>query len=230
MAIGTPLNLGNHDQAASTTNILTTSVNDAPVGSLIVLLVAFTTVADTLSSVADSAGNTYVVIGNKTGTGIGVGIAHCSNSAFDLPVGGTITATFAGSVTTKISAIVVSGCNGGVDKSGIVDSGLAAVTTAAMVTGVLAVADELIVNLVGTAGTAATFTQSSGFTKIGQNITTAPGILSSYKIVAVTTSVSCTSTWTTANNYAALMVTFQITAAAATFVPFVSVYPPLIAQ
>lgn len=210
MAIGTPLLLGSHNSAAATTNALTTATNDCPVGSLIVVFAAYSTVADTVSGVTDSAGNTYVVLDNFVGTGIGVAICYCVNSAFDLPVGGTITVTFGGATASSISAVTVpnAATASPVDKHAITDSGLAATTTNAMSTGVLAQADSIIFNLVGTAAGPGVTTASAGFTKIA-GLSGTPTVFPEYKIVASTVSTSCTPTWGTANNYAADMVVFK---------------------
>lgn len=230
MAIGTPVDLGNHNQAASTTNILTTGA-DSPVGSLIIVFVSYVTVADTLSSVADSAGNTYVVLENFVGTGVGIGIAYCSNSTIDLPNGGTITATFGGSTASEISACNVSGANGGVDLQNQTDSGLAAKNINDVVSGTPAVANEIFFGVLGTATTpgSVTYNGANAFVVVGASSASTPTIAKGRLIISSIAAVTARFSWGNSVNYAFDLVSFKITPPA-TFVPFVSVYPPLLAQ
>jgi hypothetical protein len=97
---------------ASLTNTFTTTTNACPAGSLIILWANYESTSDAPSSVTDSAGNTYQTpIDNIAGSGIGIGIVYAKNTSANLPVGGTITATFAGSVTSRVGASCVTGAS-----------------------------------------------------------------------------------------------------------------------
>lgn len=227
MTIGTPLPLGAGTGFAATTATLTTATNAAPVGSLIVVFARYTTVADTLSSVADSAGNSYTLLENITGTGIGIGIAYCAGSTVNLPVGGTITGTFAGATNSTITSGVVSNAASvPVDAHNKTSQGLAATTTGAIATGVLTQADEVIFSFTGTVSTGTPWTDDAAFTVLTGAISASHRV--SYKVVSSTASVSATTTWSGANNYVCDLVSFK--GSTATFVPYTSVYPALLAQ
>lgn len=215
MAIGTPVSLGAHAQAASTTNVLPVSGSSAVAGSLIVVFAAYATVADTLTGVADSQGNTYTVLDNFAGTAIGVGCAYCSNSAFSLTGVDTITATFAGSVSSEIEAVSVSGANGGVDKSALTQSGLAATAFSGNIaSGTLAVADEVLFGFTGYPAAQGLVSNNGGaaFTQL-VSVGASPRLYTSYLVVAATTTQNFNISWPTANNYAADLISFKITAA-----------------
>lgn len=114
MAIGTPADLGGKNIAASAntnTVALTTTVAADP-GDTIIVKVMSSTIGRVLSSVADSAGNTYTVdITSNDGTNDGNVYICSAPVTTQLPIGGTITATFASSLTSirGIMAMKVSG-------------------------------------------------------------------------------------------------------------------------
>lgn len=211
MAIAYGGNLGKNNAVGATTNVLTTSGFAAPPGSLIVVTVSFATVADTLTSVSDSAGNTYVVLENETGTGIGVGWAYCVNSTTNLPIGGTITGTFGGSVTTELTANYVTGIVlvGPVDVSAKTSNGLAATAAASVATGTLSQANEILFAVIGAPTTfgAVTF-GGSWLAAIGAGAAT-PALAVGYQIVASTASVAWAPTWVNAVNYVSDLISFK---------------------
>lgn len=193
---------------------MTVAVNSAPVGSLIVVFCKYITIADTLSGVVDSAGNTYILLENFTGTGIGLGIAYCEGSTVNLPIGGTITATFAGATNNAISAAVVSGIalSGSIDKHNNTAQGVAATTTGAVTTGTLAQSDEVAFMYVPTTAGAGGFTPAAGFTALAGASAVAFSV--SYDVVAVNTSISNTTTWVNSVGFVADLITFKAPAAA----------------
>ena len=119
------------------------------------LLASHITVADTLSSVADSAGNTWQTpIDVNVGTGVGQGIAYAANTTANVPVGSTVTATFSGSTVAQISVRCVSrraDANTPIDKHNNFTTGTAS-TSATVSTGTLSQATELIIGFVSLAG------------------------------------------------------------------------------
>lgn len=203
--------LGNHNQAAATTNVLTTVTNDCPVGSLIFILTAYTTVADTLVSVTDSAGNTWQTpIDNVTGTGIGIGVGYAKNSTVDLPIGGTITATFGGSVTTSVVGVCISGAatTTPLDIHNINTTGLAATSATTLNSGTLNNSVELVIGVFGTASTASSPTCNGSFGG-GFQLNGIPSAKICALAVASTASVAFTPSWTNVNNYASDMLSFS---------------------
>lgn len=213
MAIGTPLGLGTHNQVASGTNILTTSTNDCPVGSFIIVYVSFTTIADTLSSVADSAGNSYTVLENELGTAIGIGIAYCISSTFDLPVGGTITATMGGTVTSEIGASCVSGIaiSSPIDVSAKTSNGLAATAAASVSTGTLSQPTEILFGLLACTASTGAITLGGSWNQLANSSSSAstPTVTIAYQIVSSTASVAWAPTWSTARNYVTDLITVK---------------------
>ena len=97
--------LGTRTQTASTTSVLTTAGNACAAGSTIIVFTSYVTVADTLSSATDSAGNTYKTpIDNIAGTSVGIGWVYAVNTGTNLPIGGTITLTYSGSTVSAMAA------------------------------------------------------------------------------------------------------------------------------
>lgn len=207
-----PTSLGSQKVAASTTNVLTTGA-DCPVGSLIVLIGSYTTIADTLSSVADSAGNTWQTpFDNIVGTGIGIGFAYAKNTTIDLPNAGTITATFAGSTVNAVAVVCVSNADpvAPLDTSNHSATGLAASAATTVNTGTLANATEIVIGGFTTATAMGASNLCNGsFSKTVSLSGTSPALDLCTLVVSSTGSVAFSPTWTTANNYASDVVSFQ---------------------
>lgn len=204
--------LGSAHGTAATTRALTTATNDCPIGSLIVAETANVTIIDTLSSVVDSAGNTWQTpIDNLSGTGIGIGWAYAVNSTVDLPIGGTITATFSGSTTSALSAV----CIGGAATSSPLDvhnqsaNGLAASSATTVNSGTLSQANEILLGGLNTATTSGTVTCGGSFTKTNAGASATPNPTICTLIVAATTSVAFSPTWTTSPNYITDLISFE---------------------
>lgn len=211
--IANAVTLGFHNQAAATTNVLTTATNDCPVGSLAYILTGYTTIADTLSSVTDNSTggpNSWVVIENKTTTGIGLGVAYAVVT-HDIAVGNTITGTFAGSVTSEIyGTCVPSGVVtvSPLDISNKSQNGLAAAAAASVSTGTLAQPVEILMGTLATAADSGITTAGGSWTNLGRSTST-PGLMTSFQIVSVTTTVAWAPTWVTNNNYVTDISTFK---------------------
>jgi hypothetical protein len=208
----TPTALGTAAGTAATTRVITTTA-DAPAGSLIFVAAHYTTVIDTVTSVTDSAGNSYVVIENDAGTGAAVGTAYCKNCLF-LASGSTITINFGGSVPSVAGAVCVQGVGtvNALDTSGHSSTGLAATSATSVATGTLALPSEIIFSVLGVAANISGVT-NAGLTDTGassSNNTTSGGSLALwYKNVTAPTSIAWAPTWTTAGNYASAVFSFK---------------------
>lgn len=222
LAISNPVALGTKSNDGSTTDVITTSTNDCPVGSLAIVLAGYSTIADTLSSVSDNSSggpNTWTVIDNTTRTGLGLGIAY-SNVAHDIAIADTITLTFAGSTASGASAIcVVSGIvsSSPLDTHNHTSTGTTS-PASSVSTGILAQASELVLGNVTTSNsTTNDFTVGGSFTEIG----TFDGAIGAdvsfgYQIVSSTASVDWAPSWSvTTTAYVSDVVSFKGAAAAA---------------
>jgi hypothetical protein len=204
------VNLGVHKASAALTNVLTTNANDCPIGSLIVLQASYLTIADTLSSVADSAGNTWQTpIDNTTTTGLGLGWAYAKNTTVDLPGGATITATFAGSTISDVGALCVSNA----DKTAPLDThnhtavGSASTTATTVSTGTLSNTQEIVIGGL-TKNVIEGITCNGGMTKITVNNQN-PAINMCTLIVQSQASVSFTPNWPTPDTYVTSLLSFK---------------------
>lgn len=211
MAIGNPVQLGAVSAAAGAATLVLTTTTDGPVGSLIVLGTRTGSAASVLSSVADSAGNTWTVLDAGSSVTNIPGCAYAKNSSVDLPSGGTITATFSGTAGTKsVEAFYITGCDNTApaDAHNQTSSGTATSATS-VATGTLAQADEIVLGLAGLGNTSGGFTGDAAFTNIGNTDTTNGGLFAAYKIVASTASQAWVPTWTTSRNYGSNVVSFK---------------------
>lgn len=106
MTIGTPVVLGNAGGTADPL-VITTSAT-ANVNDTIIVVISGST-GNTVSSVTDSAGNTYVADKTQTGTNQNAFVYRATVTT-QLPSGGTITISKGAALATGASAIAVSGC------------------------------------------------------------------------------------------------------------------------
>lgn len=207
----TIVTLGNHNQAASATNILTTVTNSCVAGSTVVLSSAYVVLADTLASVTDSAGNTWKTpFDNITGTGVGVGFAYAANTTADLPVGATITATFNGSTNTTIAAACVRSMTGTIatDTTAATSQGLAATSATTVNSGSLATSTDVAFGFLAAPTSQGTATCNGSYSKTGNSVTT-PSITTCFQILASSSSLAFSPTWTNAVNYVSDLITFK---------------------
>lgn len=214
--------LGSHAQTTAATNVLTTVTNDCPIHSTIILLAANATAADTLTGVTDSAGNTWQSPVDATaGTGVGLATAYAINTTVDLPVGGTITASFT-SNTTFINAICVQNLANTTPldtHNPPPSTGSAATSATSVATGTLRSSAELIVGSLGGNVAMGTFTCPAGFTKPSINNSGGPSLLMCYEVVASSSSVGFAPTWTNSANYVNNVVSFSDTNSGAVATP-----------
>jgi len=179
---------------------------------MIFLAAAYTTVADTLTSVADSAGNTWAAaFDNNNTTGIGMGLDYALNTTVDLPVGGTITATLVGTGTSTTSAFCVQGIGvlSALDISNQVSTGLAATSATTVNTGTLNFNNELVIGILATATSGAGYAPGGSFVTQGTVDTDIPSINFGTQVVGTNASVASSPTWTGASNYVSDVVTFK---------------------
>lgn len=209
--IGTPAQLGHKETVAASTGVITTAANDCPVGSTIVLAAAYTTIADTLSGVVDSAGNVWQTpIDNTTATTVGIGFVYALNTTVDLPIGGTITATFGGATNSQVRAMCISGLlpTAALDTHNHTATGTGTTATS-VATGTLAQANELVFGELGTATSAAGYTPGGGYSNYATTNTNTPSVTLSFKTVAATTTVTFAPSWTTSSNYVSNILSFK---------------------
>lgn len=197
--------------SSSSTLVLHTTA-DSPAGNAIAVF-AGTGANLTITSVTDSAGNTY--------TG-GTSVQNVSNdstvrpfwvfNAAHLPAGGTITVTYSGSSSDQqVSAISV----GGVLTSSALDTQGAGVkgtgTAPSSSTGTLASSSEIVLGFTHVhVGASDTFTEVAGFTSntlAGSGA--GSGLHSAYKIVSATTSVTYNPTLGTSRDYTSNVLSFK---------------------
>jgi hypothetical protein len=212
-AIGAGNTMGSHNQtSAQNTNVLTTVTNDCPIGSAAYLVAAYTTIASTLSSVVDSGGNAWQTpIDNTTTTGLGIAVAYTMNTTADIPIGGTVTATFAGNTasTIVVQCLKLAAKNNMLDVHGKTATGAAA-SSASVASGTLASADELVATFVAGSGPMGTLGSAcSGFANIGgSSQTTTPSVYGQVSRPAATPSLSCAPAWTNSITYVTDMFSF----------------------
>lgn len=195
------LGIGGNGSSSSLTN---TTTADCPIGSTIILLATQTTVADTLTSVSDSAGNTWAAtFDNLSGTGIGLGWGIAINTTVDLPIGGQITANFGGATPNSFTGACIQGLatTSPKDVVGQTSQGLAATSATTVNSGTLAQASEIVLYGLGGATAVGTVTCGSGWTSLSSGVSNTPSARICYQIVASTASVAASPTWGSASNY-----------------------------
>ena len=207
------VNLGQNSATASTTNAITTVANVGP-GDLILVVVGYANISDTLTGVTDSSGNTYVILENITGTGIGIGVAYSQNSLTML-TGGTITCTFAGAVNSQARAVDIDGLLGGIQRIGALDTsnnsaqGLAATAATNVATPALQSAQEILIGILATATGSGNVTPGGPWNAIGGNTANSPNCrLFADNNVNSRAAVSFAPTWVNVNNYVTEVLSF----------------------
>lgn len=195
MAIGTPVTLGSATIGGTPTTLTLTTAAAVTAGDSIVVAIYIPSATTTLSSVTDSAGNTYAIdIQYKhTGQPRRVCLASCHN-ATALASGGTITATMSAATSGSkgISALTCSGLqtSSTLDKTAS-DEG-SSTTWATGSTGTLTQADELAVGFAASvSGTASTTT--SPWVEL-EDFSSQRNVLV-YQVVSATTALNAGGTW-----------------------------------
>lgn len=207
----TEVNMGAGTQAASTTNTVTSAVGDCPIGSTIVVIAAYATIADTLTSVTSSPANTFQVpVDNITGTGAGIGVAYAKNTTADVPqTTGTVTATFAGSVASRVVTMCLTGASAAapLDIHGVTAQGLASTSATTTNTGALAGSTEFVIGAVASPTSAGTLTCGGSYSSLFTPVST-PSLGVCGQAVASSASVAFSPAWTNTVNYVTDLVTF----------------------
>lgn len=188
MAIGTPVKLGN---TSSTTNVTTTQMTTlaaVAAGESIIVGFVVENATRTLSSVTDSAGNTYAIDQHLLSGTRHLYVASCHNASA-LASGSLITATTDANTTSRraVWALSVSGLatSSALDKTNT-NSGSGTAWSGGA-SGTLAQADELVVGIGTTVSTAST-TADTGYTQTESFLTGGGRGISVWKIVSSTTS------------------------------------------
>jgi len=211
MPIGTPTKIATTTAATSGVHVATTV--DAPVGSLIVVIIAHQSSNVSISGVTDSAGNTYSQAAQSTQTAaiLSSAIFYSSNTPNDLPSGGWIAvATPSGNVA--FDAFMVSGANAGLDKTNSTTS--ASATSSPLTTGALSSPSEIVFGAINPANSiTAGYTEATGFTTL-EGCGGAQGA-SAYDIVNSAGSVAYNTSWTTARACGMTLASFIASGASA---------------
>lgn len=221
MAIGTPYELfGVSRGAGGATTVTLLTTHAVAAGDHILIVAANMTDNSAISSVSDPINGTYTA-GTSITNGVGgptIRPFYKENSAV-VPIGTTITITYASSTPTKY--IVGVGCSGlatssslGTQAAGATGSG----TSLTIATGTLPQANCIVYGFCGVFQ-GSTTTVASGFTKVEDNTGGNTQQLE-YKIVAATTTVSYHPTWVSSVGFAGNVISFKAPVAATTAPPF----------
>lgn len=164
MTIGTPIQLGRGTNASPTNTLVVTDGNASPAGNLIVVFIGGGSVGATVSSVTDTAGNSYTIV-DQYGWGQGQTALAYSENALALPAGGKITVVY----STNEEQIAVALSIGGIASSGSLDSHgnntNQTGSSPSATTATLSQAAEIVLGYTWvTSGASDTITQPSGFT------------------------------------------------------------------
>lgn len=178
---------------------------DAPAGSLIVVALLNQVQNQGVSSLVDSAGNTYTQAESSalSLSYYSTSIWYCSNTLNDLPSGGTFTPTTTGGATVFIQAVAVSGANGGLDQTATEN---VTGTGFSLSTGALASASEIAFGAWNPSNLFGTYTEGAGFTTI---IADNGFIVFSYDIVSTNTAITWAPSWTSSVAASPVLATFK---------------------
>lgn len=215
MAIGTPVSLGSTTENSGDTNVALTVGSAVSIGDHVIAYFCEDE-NRTLSSIADSKGNTWAIDVQVTNTfsggTTGRCIAICSAKITSaLTTSDTITATHSGGGGTvkSLGAFSVSGLDTTAHKdltsTGTGNNGTAWTTGS---TGTLSQADELVVT--ACSGTINNVTNNPGtWTEILDRFDTDLALAAQYKIVSATTAQTGAGTWSNNVDWAAAIVTYK---------------------
>ena len=209
MTISTPVQIGAAASGASTTTLVITTTTASPAGAAIILGIGFVNVATTVTSVTDSAGNTYTVGTLASGSNTRGYFAFSANT-LALASSGTITITFAVAVTLKgagaVSVVGLSSAPADTEGAGATGTSTAPTITSAT----LGQRDEIVFGLVVVNnGFADTFTEASGFSSDTAALVSGIAVRSGYQIVSATTAVTYAPTLGTSRTWVAQIKSFK---------------------
>lgn len=199
--------------------IVLTTVADCPVGSLIVLFDGgATAVANNLSSIADSASNSYAAPfdGHVNAAAFANLIwANAINTAHDLPLGGTITSTYANNSTNhSFLAICITGAATAspldISAKTANGAGVAATSATTVNSGTLGQANEVVLAGEAFGGNSGTVTCGGAYTKYETQVSGSTGIATLCgQVVASTASVAFSPTWGTSQTWITDLISFK---------------------
>lgn len=212
MAIGTPVNLGNHAGTSVASNAITTL---AAVSAGDLILVFYGTSGALNPTITDTAGNSYAYF-NSTST-LCSGVFYCPN-ALAMSSSSTITVTNGDTPTrSACTAMKISGMatnvnlvsDRGIYQAGSFTVSAVGATTASKQYNALAQTTEVAIECFGSSSSnPGTYTPTSGFTNIGGTGTPC-WLIPAYKITSVGTPLALAPSWVNAVTYRAGIFCFR---------------------
>lgn len=200
-AIGTPADLG-HNQSASATSLAITTANAVATGDLIIVSTFSATTSATVSSITDTAGNTFVQCATSPATTL-VGEIWYAKNATSEASSSTLTANWNGGASRHaVTATTVSGMDttAPCDRSASNFSGMTIVNTSTGTSSdltfpTLSVPNELLIIGYGSSSDPGTITCNNSYTKIGGGGAGVAVTSTCYLAVSVVTSSTPGLTW-----------------------------------
>lgn len=217
--IGTPASVYNNFVTGTTgTSDTYTTTGTVATGDLVVIAVAQNQAATarTVSSVADSAGNTYTqattsgLIGSQA-----EGSLWYKANATAMAIGGTITVTWSGATSAlnakAVQAIKISTGIAASPLDKVQNAGSVSSSSASLVTATLSQANEIAIGVSAVfPGTQPAYTQPSGFTNALTLAVTGNGPVNlDYKVTSATTAVTYAPAWGSAGINVEALATFK---------------------
>jgi hypothetical protein len=202
MGIGTPKDLGHNASSTSPTSLAITTGNSVSAGDLIIVVhYANSIPSGYLTSITDSAGNTYTQnVGQHAALSTGVEIWSCVN-ALSMASSSTITTNMNSGSRHGVTAFAVSGMvtSGG---PGVIDVNATTATTTGTSTSATtqniaptAATTSLILGVLSAGATITSPVPGGSWTQVGGTITTAT-VVPCYQIVSALTPVAFAPSWT----------------------------------
>lgn len=208
----TATNLGTGN---GTTTAVITTINAAPSGSLIVVVVSVATTGVAVTSVIDSSANctTYTAADNTAvASRPTVAEFYCPNVA--LASGHTITVTVASADKVAATAFALSGMatSSPLDVSGKLSNGASGTSATSVATGTLAAAPEVIVGALALVGTSSAYAPGLTFSSIGGVSSANGSAYAAVQYTCTTTGQASVPSWTTSNAYMSAVLSFKVAA------------------
>jgi len=212
-----PYLIGINQQATGVSSTLVITVGSSgglatTAGDQIHIAANTSSLAQTVTGITDSKGNTYAVINSDVTQVVGTEW-ETTGATLGLNIGDTITLTFNG---TGVKAAVATGIPGVTAGHDVAPTPVAAATgtTASITTGGLAQASEILIAVVVIGNQTTGPTWATGFTQIGSARQAGnPWVSVAYKQVSSAASSTVTANWTTSVKNVILMTSYKIPAA-----------------
>jgi hypothetical protein len=203
--------LGNLPVTSAVTSVSLTTVADAPVGSLIIVGLAWSG-ATTMHGCSDTAGNTYALAGGSFTSMAYFPYVCYAVVTTDLPTSSVITASWTTAKAVTIVAAVATGMATSTpyDVQGTAVSGTG--TSLSVTSPPLNAANELALGLVAASATIGSHTPGTGFTNV-EDPSNVVSLAMDYKPILGatpgTTTVTYSPSWTTSRYYGGNIFTFK---------------------